>query len=75
MVSPSSGAGSVPYPALTRYVEYGLEALWLATIALVPLIFVPPGYLLSEAVNSYVEIPKTVALRILVAIHGDAVDR
>ncbi len=67
MVGPSPEAGSGPYPALTRYVEYGIEALWLATIALVPLIFVPPDYLLSEAVNSYVEIPKTVALRILVA--------
>ena len=67
MVSPAPGAGSVPYPTLTKYVEYGIEVLWLATIALVPLIFVPPDYLLSEAVNSYVEIPKTVALRILVA--------
>ncbi len=67
MVSPSPGAGSISNPSLTRYTEYGIEALWLATIALVPLIFVPTGYLLSEAVNSYVEIPKTAALRILVA--------
>ena len=67
MVNPAQRAESNPNLTLTRYVEYGLEALWLATIALVPLIFVPPGYLLSEAVNSYVEIPKTVALRVLVA--------
>ncbi len=51
-----------------RYVEIGIEILWLISVALVPLIFVPPGYLLSEATNSYVEIPKTVALRTLVGL-------
>jgi len=67
MVNPVSRSGSSPGPALIRYVEYGMETLWLATIALVPIIFVPPDYILSEAVNSYVEVPKTVALRVLVA--------
>ena len=68
MVSPSMGGDSTPAASLTRYVGLGIETLWLATIALVPLIFVPPDYILSEAVNSYVEIPKTVALRILVGL-------
>ena len=42
-----------------------LEATWLLTAALVPLIFVPTDFMLSEAVNAYVEVPKTTALRLL----------
>lgn len=57
-----------PYPALTTYVERGIEVLWLLTAALVPLIFVPTDFVLSEAVNAYVEVPKTTALRTLVGL-------
>ena len=53
---------------LTRYVEIGMELLWLITAALIPLIFVPTDYFLSEAVNAYVEVPKTVALRSLAGL-------
>ena len=67
MANPALRSDSNLTLTLAKSVEYGMETLWLATIALVPLIFVPPDYILSEAVNSYVEIPKTVALRILVA--------
>ena len=55
-------------PALTVYVERGIEFLWLLTAALIPLIFVPKEFMLSEAVNAYVEVPKTTALRTLVGI-------
>lgn len=45
-----------------------LEATWLLTAALVPLIFVPTGFMSSEAVNAYVEVPKTTALRLLAGV-------
>ena len=54
--------------SLADYIVYSLEFLWLLTAALIPLIFVPTDYVLSEAVNAYVEVPKTVALRTLVGI-------
>ena len=50
------------------YLERSLEALWLFTAALVPLLFVPTDFMLSEAVNAYVEVPKTTALRALAGI-------
>lgn len=50
---------------LTLYVERVMEFLWLLTAATVPLIFVPTEWFLSEAVNAYVEVPKTTALRTL----------
>ena len=55
-------------PTLIAYVERSIEALWLITAALVPLIFVPTDYMLSEAVNAYVEVPKTTAFRALVGL-------
>ncbi len=51
-----------------RYLGHSLEVLWLLTAAAVPLIFVPQDYMLSEAVNAYVEIPKTTVFRTLVGI-------
>ena len=53
---------------LTTYVERGIEGLWLLIAALVPLIFVPTDFMLSEAVNAYVEVPKTTAFRFLVGL-------
>ena len=53
---------------LTQYVERGLEFLWLLTAAAVPLIFLKPEWVLSEAVNAYVEVPKTAALRTLAGL-------
>ena len=53
---------------LAGYVGRSLEVLWLLTLVMVPLIFVPTDFILSEAVNAYVEVPKTVALRTLVGI-------
>ena len=43
---------------LTQHVERALEFLWLLTAAAVPLIFMKPEWVLSEAVNAYVEVPK-----------------
>ncbi len=53
---------------LTRHVERGIEFLWLLTAAVIPLIFVTPDFMLSEAVNAYVEVPKTTALRTLAGL-------
>ena len=55
-------------PILVTYVERGLEILWLLTAAMVPLIFVDKTFMLSEAVNAYVEVPKTTAFRALVGM-------
>ena len=53
---------------LTQHVERALEFLWLLTAAAVPLIFMKPEWVLSEAVNAYVEVPKTAALRTLAGL-------
>ena len=53
---------------LVTYVERSLEFLWLLTAAMVPLIFVDKTFMLSEAVNAYVEVPKTTAFRTLVGL-------
>ena len=53
---------------LAFLVKYSIEVLWLVTAALIPLIFVPTDNMLSEAVNAYVEVPKTTALRALVGM-------
>ena len=53
---------------LTTYVQRGMEFLWLLTAIVVPLIFVKQDWMLSEAVNAYVEVPKTTALRTLVGM-------
>ena len=49
-------------------IQWVIEALWLLTAALVPLIFVNQEFMLSEAVNAYVEVPTTTALRTLVGM-------
>ncbi len=50
------------------YVERSIEVLWLLTAIAIPLLFLPKTAVLSEAVNAYVEVPKTVALRTLVGM-------
>ena len=52
----------------TTYVEQAMEVLWLLAALMVPLIFFGREYVLSEAVNAYVEVPKTTTLRILVGM-------
>ncbi len=42
--------------------------MWLLTLLLVPLAFLSPDYILSEAVIAYVEVPKIAVLRTLVGI-------
>ena len=42
--------------------------MWLLTLFLVPLAFLSPTYILSEAVVAYVEVPKIAVLRTLVGI-------
>ena len=59
---------STTHATLTTYVERSTEVLWLLTAALVPLIFVPTDFMRSEAVNAYVEVPKTAGLRTLVGM-------
>ncbi len=62
--------GTAPTPALlwAGRLAGALEATWLLTVALVPLIFVPTDFMSSEAVNAYVEVPKTTALRLLAGV-------
>ena len=64
----ASREASSLFPTLTVHVQRGIELLWLLTAATVPLIFVPKEFMLSEAVNAYVEVPKTTALRTLIGI-------
>ena len=54
--------------ALVPWINRALEALWLLTVVLVPLIFFDPDFAFSEAVISYVEVPKIALLRTLVAL-------
>ena len=68
MSSVSRGASRTSGVNPSIYVERGIEGLWLLTAALVPLIFVPTDFMLSEAVNAYVEVPKTTAFRFLVGL-------
>ncbi len=60
--------GGMPIQHVERAVGRAIEALWLLTAALVPLIFVPTDFMMSEAVNAYVEVPKTTAFRTLVGM-------
>ena len=64
----ATGRAATTNESLTIYIRRALEALWLLTAAFVPLIFVPKEFFLSEAVNAYVEVPKTTGLRTLVGI-------
>ena len=45
-----------------------MEALWLVTVVLVPVAFLDPDYVFSEAVIAFVEIPKIAILRTLVGL-------
>ena len=70
-----SREATTPQSSLAIYVERSLEVLWILTVALVPLMFWSPfegsgakDAILSEAVNAYVEVPKTTVLRILVGM-------
>ena len=65
MAAATSREALTPQATATTYAERGMEVLWLLTAALVPFIFVPTDFMLSEAVNAYVEVPKTTTLRIL----------
>jgi len=49
-------------------INRALEALWLLTVVLVPLAFIDPDFFRSEAVISFVEVPKIALLRTLVAL-------
>ena len=53
---------------LPIWINRSLEALWLSIIVLVPLGFLDRDYALSEAVISYVEVPKVGLLRTLAGL-------
>lgn len=50
------------------WINRSLECLWLTAVVLVPLIAVSQGYLVSERLIAFVELPKIVLLRSLVAL-------
>lgn len=56
------------YEYLGIWINRCLEGLWLLALGLVPLAFLSPDYVLSEAAISYVEVPKITLLRVLVGI-------
>ena len=65
----SSGAyGAGQLEGWVVWINRCLEGLWLLAVALVPLAFLDRGYISSEAVISYVEVPKVALLRTLVAL-------
>jgi tetratricopeptide (TPR) repeat protein len=53
---------------MSIWISRGLESLWLLTVVLVPIAFLDRDYLISEAVISYVEVPKVALLRTLVGM-------
>ena len=61
--SPNEAAGNA-----TRWINRGLEFLWLMTVLAVPLAFVDRESFLSELELAYVDVPKTVLLRTLVGL-------
>ena len=50
---------------LLRWLNWGIEALWISAVVLVPLAFLDRQYSISEAVIAYVEVPKVTLLRSL----------
>ena len=54
--------------ALLRWINRGLEALWLLLVVLVPLAFIDRDYAVSEAVIAYVEVPKIALLRTIAGL-------
>ena len=53
---------------INLWVNRGLESLWLLMVLLVPVAFLSRDYAVSEAVISYVEVPKIALLRTLTAL-------
>ncbi|PKB84264.1 MAG: hypothetical protein BZY88_00630 [SAR202 cluster bacterium Io17-Chloro-G9] len=60
----SPGAAST----MVVWINRALETLWLLTVVLVPLAFLDRDYVRSEAVISYVEVPKIALLRTLAGL-------
>ena len=56
--------------SLVLWINRCLEFLWLLSVLLVPLAFLPRDMAVSEAVIAYVEIPKVALLRSLAALMG-----
>ena len=59
--------GLTPSGSITvsKWLGRGMEALWLLTVLLVPLVFLDRDYAKSEAIIGYVEVPKIALLRLL----------
>jgi len=54
--------------AVSKWLERGMEPLWLLAVFLVPLVFLDRDYAKSEAVIGYVEVPKIALLRLLAGL-------
>ena len=53
---------------MSRWINRGLEGLWLLAVFLTPLVYLDQTYAISEASIGYVEVPKVALLRTLVAL-------
>ena len=62
--------GDARSAAMLRWINSGIEILWLLAVLLVPLAFLDRQYAISEAVIAYVEVPKIALLRTLSGLIG-----
>ena len=68
MTTNSTATTVRPPAAVSAWINRTMEALWLLTVVLVPVAFLDPDYVFSEAVIAFVEIPKIAILRTLVGL-------
>ena len=63
---------SMPNPIVTSeaqvWLNRAMEILWLLVVFLVPLAFLDPDYVQSEAVIAYLEVPNVALLRTLIGL-------
>ncbi len=58
-----------PYSgSILRWINLGIECIWLLAVLFVPLAFLDRQYAISEAVIAYVEVPKIAMLRTLAGL-------
>ena len=55
---------------IIKWIDLGLEFLWLFAVVFVPIAFVDKAYFHGEAAISHLEVPKTTVLRTLAALMG-----
>lgn len=62
---PTTDSHVSPGKFFLPYIAHGLEGLWLSAVFFIPLAFFGQDYVVSEARNAYVEVPKVALLHTL----------